>query len=126
MKKEIKNKVGRPRLADDRLKFESIIVCLFVIVMCIALAFVSFKILSIDFNTNRLSGSIINDHINSCILDNNKIDCGPNVTYLKYKVNDGKYIKIEKDNKPINVIINKSDKISFCYKTNNTNLICDK
>lgn len=126
MKKEIKNKVGRPRLADDRLKFESIIVCLFVIVMCIALAFVSFKILSIDFNTNKLSGSIINDHINSCILDNNKIDCGPNVTYLKYKVNDGKYIKIEKDNKPINVIINKSDKISFCYKTNNTNLICDK
>ena len=126
MKKEIKNKVGRPRLADDRLKFESIIVCLFVIVMCIALAFVSFKILSIDFNTNKLSGSIINDHINSCILDNNKIDCGPNVTYLKYKVNDGKYIKIEKDNKPINVIINKSDKISFCFKTNNTNLICDK
>lgn len=125
-KTEFKNKVGRPKLADDKLKFESILVCIFIIVMCIAIAFASFKVLSIEFVTENLSGSILNDHINSCIINNNKIDCGPNVSYLKYKTGANEYKEVYKEEKPIQVSVDGGDKIDYCYKTEKTNLICNK
>ena len=126
MKKEFKNKVGRPKLADDKLKFESIIVCIFIIVMCIAITFASFKILSIQFGTKDLQGSILNDHINSCVISGNSLDCGPNVIYLKYSINNSDYKEVYKEDKPINVVINNQEIINYCYKTSKTDLICNK
>lgn len=52
------------------------------------------------------------------------IDCGPSVIYLKYKIDDNDYIEVNKDYKSIKVILDNYKKLKYCYKTNNTDLIC--
>lgn len=126
MKKEEKNKVGRPRLADSKTKRESILVSLFVFVVITIVAILGYNILTIDFNPKYTVGTIYNDHVNSCIIKNEKIDCGPNVTYMKYKIDNNDYVEVNKENESIKIKLNKYNKIKVCYKTNKTDLKCNK
>ncbi len=126
MKKEEKNKVGRPRLADSKTKRESILVSLFVFVVITIVAILGYNILTIDFNPKYTVGIIYNDHVNSCIIKNEKIDCGPNVTYMKYKIDNNDYIEVNKENESIKIKLNKYNKIKVCYKTNKADLKCNK
>lgn len=126
MKKEEKNKVGRPRLADSKTKRESILVSLFVFVVITIVAILGYNILTIDFNPKYTVGTIYNDHVNSCIIKNKKIDCGPNVTYMKYKIDNNDYVEVNKKNESIKIKLNKYNKIKVCYKTNKTDLKCNK
>jgi flagellar basal body-associated protein FliL len=119
-----KNKVGRPKLADSKTKKESIFVCLFVLVVIVVVAIIGYNILTIDFNPKYTVGTIYNNHVNSCVIESNKIDCGPNVTYMKYKLDDDKYVEITKQDKSIEVKLDKYSKISVCYKTDTTDLTC--
>lgn len=124
MKKETKNKVGRPKLADSKLKRESLIVSLSVLFVCVIISAIAYKIITIDFDPKYAVGTIYNTHPTSCIVNNNMIDCGPSVTYLKYKIDDNDYIEVNKDYKSIKVTLNNYKKLKYCYKTNNTDLIC--
>lgn len=126
MKKEEKNKVGRPRLADSKTKRESILVSLFVFVVITIVAILGYNILTIDFNPKYTVGTIYNDHVNSCIIKNEKIDCGPNVTYMKYKTDNNDYVEFNKESESIKIKLNKYNKIKVCYKTNKTDLKCNK
>lgn len=124
MKKNVSNKVGRPKLADDKLKKESWIVSISVLCVAIIIAIISYKILTIDFNPKYMVGTIYNTHVNSCIIDNKKIDCGPEVIYLKYKIDDNEYIEINKEYESINVLLKDYKKLSYCYKTKKNELTC--
>ena len=118
-------KVGRPKLADSKLKKESLIVSLIVITLIVIVGLIGFQILTID-NPKDLSGTVYNSHVNSCILENDVINCGPNVVYLKYKVDNNDYVEIEKKKNNIRKIISSYNKVTMCYKTNNSELICTK
>ncbi len=126
MRKEEKNKVGRPKLADSKMKKESLWVCLFVFVIMMIVSVIGFKILTIDFNPRYVVGTIYNDHVNSCVIRNNKIDCGPNVTYMKYEIDDNKYVELTKQDESIKVDLDNSNDVKVCYKTDKTNLKCNK
>jgi len=126
VKKEEKNKVGRPRLADNETKKESMLVSLFVFVVITIVAILGYNILTIDFNPKYTVGTIYNDHVNSCVIKDKKIDCGPNVTYMKYKIDNNDYVEVNKENKSINIKLNKYNKINVCYKTNKIDLKCNK
>lgn len=125
-KKEDKNKVGRPKLADSKTKKESIFICVFIIVVIVIVVVLGYNILTIDFNPKYNVGTIYNTHVSSCIIEDKKIDCGPNVTYMKYKLNDENWIEVYKDDKSIEVSLNNYNKINACYKTDKTDLICNK
>lgn len=62
-KKEVKNKVGRPKLADTKLKKESLIVSLVCVIVSVALLFIGAYELNIIPNTSKLKGSV---NINLC------------------------------------------------------------
>lgn len=55
-KKEVKNKVGRPKLADTKLKKESLIVSLVCVIFSVVLLFVGAYELNIIPNTSKLKG----------------------------------------------------------------------
>lgn len=57
-KKEVKNKVGRPKLADTKLKKESLIVSLVCVIFSVVLLFIGAYELNIIPNTNKLKGSV--------------------------------------------------------------------
>ncbi len=57
-KKEVKNKVGRPKLADTKLKKESLIVSLVCVIFSVALLFIGAYELNIIPNTSKLKGSV--------------------------------------------------------------------
>lgn len=57
-KKEVKNKVGRPKLADTKLKKESLIVSLVCVIFSVVLLFVGAYELNIIPNTIKLKGSV--------------------------------------------------------------------
>lgn len=57
-KKEVKNKVGRPKLADTKLKKESLIVSLVCVIVSVALLFIGAYELNIIPNTSKLKGSV--------------------------------------------------------------------
>lgn len=118
-RKEEEKKVGRPKLADNKLKKESILVCVFMFVTISIFAFIGFNILTIGFNPKYLVGTVYNDHVNSCKIYDKKIDCGPNVSYMKYLDSDNNYKEITKENKSINVKIDNASKVKVCYKINN-------
>ncbi len=126
MKKEEKNKVGRPKLADSKTKIESILICVFVLVIIAIVVLLEYNILTIDFNPQYTVGKIYNDHVNSCVVENGKINCGPNVTYMKYKIDNKDYVEVNKENDSIEVKLDKYNKINVCYKTMQTDLICNK
>ena len=126
IKKEEKNKVGRPKLADDKTKKESLFVCLFVFIVTIIVAVLGYNILTINFNSNDLVGTVYNDHVNSCVVKDGMIDCGPNVTYMKYKLDDQKEVELSKEDESIEVKLGKYKKINVCYKTDKTDLVCNK
>lgn len=75
MSKIEKNKVGRPKLADKKLKKESIIVISVVILLMMVTFYCGFKILTFNFDVKKTVGTVYNDHVNSCVIKNNKIDC---------------------------------------------------
>lgn len=124
MKKTVKNKVGRPKLADDKLKRESLIVSVSILLVCTIISVIAYKIITIDFDPKYAVGTIYNTHVTSCIINNNLIDCGPSVTYLKYKIDDNNYIEVNKDYNSIKVSLDNYKKLKYCYKTNKTDLIC--
>lgn len=125
MKKEEKNPVGRPKLADKKLIKESIFVCIFVFVITLFIAYNGYQIITID-NKFNYSASVYNDHINTCKISNNIIDCGPNVTYMKYSYDNINYKEIYKEDKSIKVKYNNKN-IKVCYKLkNNDELKCLK
>ena len=126
IKKDEKKKVGRPKLADSKTKKESIIVCLFITVIIIIVAIIEINTIMIDFNFKYAKATVYNNHINSCIIKNNEIDCGPEVTYMKYKVDNNKYVEIFKQNKSIKVKLKNYKNINVCYKTNKIDLRCNK
>lgn len=125
-KKDETKKVGRPKLADVKTKKESIFVCIFVIVITLIVAALGYGILTINISPKYNVGTIYNTHVNSCVIENKKIDCGPNVTYMKYKINDGDYVELKKENGSIEVKLDNYKTIDFCYKTNQTDLRCNK
>lgn len=120
-KKEEKNKVGRPKLADNKLKKESILICAFVIVTLAIFAFLGFNIITISFNSKYLVGTVYNDHVNTCKIENDKIDCGPNVTYMKYSTDGKNYKEVVKEDNSINVKVDNAHNVKVCYKKNNDN-----
>lgn len=126
IKKEEKNKVGRPKLADDKTKKESLFVCLFVFIVTIIVAVLGYNIFMICFNSDDLVSTVYNDHVNSCVLKNDMIDCGPNVTYMKYKLDNQKEVELSKKDESIEVKIGKYNKINVCFKTDKTNLVCNE
>lgn len=126
MAKEIKNKVGRPKLADKDLKKESIIVSVVVLVILVVIGILGFNVLTINYNPKYSVGNVYNPYVNSCVVNDNKINCGPNVTYMKYKLDDNEYIEVNKEEKNISVELSKYQNIKICYKTNNTDLRCNK
>lgn len=125
-KKEEKKKVGRPKLADSKMKKESIYMCIFAFVVMTIVAIIGFNILTIEFNPKYTVGTIYNNHVNSCIIEENKIDCGPAVTYMKYKLDNKEYVEVTKQDKSIEIELDKYKKINFCYKTDKTDLRCNK
>lgn len=127
MKKINTGKVGRPKLADKRLKKESMIVCVFVLVSISIFAFIGFDILKITFSPNYLVGKIYNDHVSSCVIKKNKIDCGPNVSYMKYSFDNKKYEEYSKVDSSIKVDVSNPKNIKVCYKTfSNNKLKCTR
>ncbi len=125
MSKIEKNKVGRPKLADKKLKKESIIVVSVVILLMIVTFYCGFKILTFNFDVKNTVGTVYNNHINSCIIENDKIDCGPNVVKLKYKINKDDYKEIEKEDSSIKVKIEKSINRKFCYQVKDSEYKCN-
>lgn len=123
--KEYKNKVGRPKLADKKLIKESVIVSIIIIIMLGIISFVTYRMLAIS-NMKSLKGTIYNSHVNSCILENDVINCGPNVIYLKYKIDNNDYVEIEKKKNNIYKKIGSYNSVNMCYKTNNSELVCTK
>ncbi len=126
MRKEEKAKVGRPKLADSKTKKESLFICLFVLVIAVIVAIIGYKTLMIDFNPRYAVGTVYNKNVNSCIIENNKIKCGSNVTYMKYKTNNDDYIELNKQEKNIEVDIKNANDVQVCYKTNTTEIKCNK
>lgn len=126
MRKEEKPKVGRPKLADAKTKRESLLVCLFVLIITVMVSVIGYKMLMIDFNPKYLVGTVYNKNVNSCVNENNKIDCGPNVTYLKYKLSDGKYVEVNKQYENIKVDLENNKILELCYKTNTVDVKCVK
>ena len=68
MSKIEKNKVGRPKLADKKLKKESIIVAGVVILLMMVTFYCGFRILTFNFDVKKNVGTVYNDHVNSCII----------------------------------------------------------
>ena len=124
MKKEEKKKVGRPKLADMKLKKESILVVLFAAVCISVIGVFSFKILKMEFIPAKVNGLAFNENINTCILENDYIKCGPNVSYMKYSNDNVNYKEFNKDITNIKVEVSNIEKLKVCYKTNSKKLIC--
>lgn len=125
-KKEEKAKVGRPKLADEKMKRESIIMCVFITIVLIIIAILGYKTLTIDFDPRYMVGTVYNDHVNSCVIKNSTIDCGPNVSYLKYQVGKEAYQEVSKEDKVIIVKIKDVKNVNYCYKVNDGELKCKK
>lgn len=125
-KKEEKNKVGRPRLADSKTKKESIFVGLFVLIVITIVGVIGYNIIMMDFNPKYNVGTIYNDHIRSCVVKNKKIDCGPLVTNIKYKLDDNSYVELAKEDESIKVDVKNYKSIDVCYKTKDTDYKCLK
>ena len=109
-KKEEKNPVGRPKLADSKTKKESLLVGLFVLAIITIVGIIGYNIIMMDFNPKYNVGTVYNDHIKSCVVKNKKIDCGPLVTNMKYKLDDNSYVELTKEDKSIKVDITGSGK----------------
>lgn len=125
MRKEIKNRVGRPKLADKNLKKESVIVTVIVLIMLGIIMLLSYNILSINFNPKLNLATAYNSHVNSCVIENDKISCGSNVSYMKYQINDKEFINITKEDENISVKIPVYDSIKVCYKTDRLDWTCN-
>ena len=121
-----KSKVGRPKLADKKTKKESLFICLFILVVIVIVAILGYNILTIDFNPKYNSASVYNKNIASCVMEENNIKCGPRVTNMKYKINDGDYTEVSKEKENIKVALPSYEKIKICYKTNDTEFKCSK
>lgn len=124
MKKEEKKKVGRPKLADGKLKKESLLVVLFAIVCISIIGVFSYKVLKMEFVPAKIEGLVFNKNINTCIVENNYIKCGPNVTYMKYSNDNKNYKEYDKDNSNIKVEVSNKENLRVCYKTNTKKTIC--
>ena len=125
MKKDEKKKVGRPKLADPKLKKESIYVSIYVLIITIISCIFVFKILTINYNPKYMVGTIYNDHVNSCVIKDGIIDCGPNVTYMKYKLDKSNYKEIIKENISISKKVGNYKTIEYCFKTSDSNIKCN-
>lgn len=121
-----KPKVGRPKLADNKTKKESLFICFFVLVIIGIVAVLGYNILTIDFNPKYNSASVYNKNIASCVIEENNIKCGPRVTNMKYKINDGDYTEVTKEKENIKVALPSYKKIKICYKTNDTEFKCSE
>ncbi len=125
-KKEEKNPVGRPKLADLKTKKESLLVGLFVLAIITIVGVIGYNIIMMDFNPKYNVGTVYNDHIKSCVVKNKKIDCGPLVTNMKYKLDDNSYVELTKEDKSIKVDVKNYKSIDVCYKTKDTDFKCLK
>lgn len=126
MKKEQKNPVGRPKLADSKTKKESLLICLFVLVVIVIVGIIGYNTLAINFDPKYNVANVYNSNVNKCSVENDKITCGNNVTYMKYKLNKGDYKEISKEDVNISVSVDENDLDNVCYKTNTTDLKCIK
>lgn len=125
-KKEEKAKVGRPKLADEKLKRESIIVCVFVLIVVIIIGILAYKTLTIDYDPRYMVGTVYNDHVNACVIKDKTIDCGPNVSYLKYRIGNGEYQEVTKTDTVIKVSVKDVKNVDYCYKTSDGQMKCKK
>lgn len=125
-KKEEKNPVGRPKLADSKTKKKSLLVGLFVLAIITIVGVIGYNIIMMDFNPKYNVGTVYNDHIKSCVVKNKKIDCGPLVTNMKYKLDDNSYVELTKEDKSIKVDVKNYKSIDVCYKTKDTDFKCLK
>ena len=124
MKKEEKRKVGRPKLADSKLKKESLLVSIGMLVSVTIATLLGIGVLRVEFDPKYTVGTIYNTHVNSCVIENHKISCGPAVIYMKYKVDNGAYTELRKQDKSIKVNLKKFTNIKYCYKTNRSKMVC--
>ena len=121
-----KDPVGRPKLADSKTKKESLLVGLFVLAIITIVGIIGYNIIMMDFNPKYNVGTVYNDHIKSCVVKNKKIDCGPLVTNMKYKLDDNSYVELTKGDKSIKVDVKNYKSIDVCYKTKDTDFKCLK
>lgn len=126
IKKNEKPRVGRPKLADDKTKKESIFVCLFVFIIISVVVIIGYNIIMLDFNPKYNVGSVYNKKASSCAVYHNKIECGQMITAVKYKIDNKSYKEVLK--KEDNIIVNISGykRISICYKIANEEYFCEK
>ena len=126
MKKEVKNKVGRPKLADAKLKKESLFVAGGMILSVLVATVFGIATLKVEYDPKYYVGTIYNTHVDSCIIEKNTISCGPSVTYLKYKVDNNSYNELRKKDQSIKVKLNKFESLKYCYKTDSSKLKCKR
>lgn len=107
-------------------KKESLLVGLFVLVVIAIVGVIGYNIIMMEFNPKYNVGTIYNDHIKSCVVKNKKIDCGPLVTNMKYKLDDNSYVELTKEDKSIKVDVKNYKSIDVCYKTKDTDYKCLK
>ena len=99
---------------------------LFVLVVIAIVGVIGYNIIMMDFNPKYSVGTVYNDHIRSCVVKNKKIDCGPLVTNMKYKLDDNSYVELAKEDKSIKVDVKNYKSIAVCYKTKDTDYKCLK
>ncbi len=125
MKKERTNKVGRPRLADKKTIKESLFVCLFIIVVLVIIFILGFNTIKLDLEFSSASlYNVYNNDVNLCKINKTKVNCGGNVTYVKYKTNDNSYKEIYKNRSNISFDAESYDNIKVCFKSIKDNLKC--
>ncbi len=124
MKKDEKKKVGRPKLADIKLKRESLLVVLFAVVCVSIIGVFSFKVLKMEFAPTKLEGLVLNKNINTCIVEEGYIKCGPNVSYMKYSNDNKNYNEYNKETSNIKVEVENIENLRVCYKSNSEKTIC--
>ena len=121
-----KRKVGRPKLADNKLKKESIIVSSIISIMVVVIVLLASSILFRNVKFEDISGSVIRKNTDYCEVEDGSIICGPSVTKLTYKVDNNEEVEVSKDINSINVKVGNYNKLTYCYTSSDKSEVCYK
>ncbi len=124
MKKEKKNKVGRPRLASTKIKKESILICLFCLVIIAIVVSIELNVLNIYISSDSTVASVYNNGVNQCEINDSNVTCGANVTYATITINGEETKEAYKEYSNISFDFDSYDEIEVCYETNKIDLQC--
>ena len=124
MKDKKKNKVGRPRLASKKIKKESILVCLFCLIIISVVIILELNTLNLYLNPINNVASVYNNNVNLCRINDDSVSCGTNVIYASIKIDNEEQKEKYKSYSNISFDDVKYNKIEVCYKTNKKDLEC--